>query len=71
MATVTFDGLWPNVRPADSSNALKAGKSLFERIVENQERRASYRLAMMYDAKTLRSMGMDEDAIKRMVGTKF
>ncbi len=68
MATVTFDGLWPNVSPADTRNVLKSGKSFFERIVESQEQRARYRLAMMYDAKTLRSMGMDAKSIERMIG---
>lgn len=62
MATVTFDGLWPNVQPKKSS------QSLVSRLVASQERRAQYRIAMMYDAKTLRSMGMDDAAIKRLMG---
>ena len=68
MATVTFDGLWPNVRPSDATG--KANKSLFERFMEYQERRAHCRLAMMYDAKELRSMGMDDAAIERLLGYK-
>lgn len=68
MATVTIDGLWPNVRPTETRAASTTAKGIFNRLIENQERRARYRLAMMYDAKTLRSMGMDEGAVQRMLG---
>ncbi len=69
MATVTIDGLWPNVQPTETDTMTKTAKSLFGRLMESQERRAQYRVAMMYDARTLRAMGMDNATIQRLTGS--
>ena len=71
MSTITHDGFWPTVetkaKPANK-------KSLMERFVESQERRAKVRMAHIlgnYDTSYLQKIGLSKAEINDLVGSRY
>ncbi|MEL6287375.1 MAG: hypothetical protein AAFQ42_00170 [Pseudomonadota bacterium] len=68
MSTMTIDGLWPTVSPADDKPVQG---TVWDGFVAAQSRRAAYRAAQyleFYSADELRRLGLDDADIKRLKG---
>ena len=74
MATVTLNGLWPTIRPAKKQTTRKSGKTVMERFIENQERRAKVRVSQIlgsYDVDALRATGLNDEQIRQLISSRF
>ncbi|MGI9407408.1 MAG: hypothetical protein ACR2O4_13640 [Hyphomicrobiaceae bacterium] len=74
MATLTHEGFWPLTQPTSKTKHNKTGKTLMERFIENQERRARQQISHIlgsYDTDYLRRLGMSEAQIRGLVGSRF
>lgn len=73
MSTITHDGFWPLIEPKAKSAGVKKKKSLMDRFVEAQERRARVRIAHIlggYNTGYLRQIGLSNIEIRKLVGSR-
>ena len=69
MATITIDGLWPSLQSGSAAKTDKAAKTFYARFLENQQRRAQFRIDSVYAGYSvvqLRNLGVSENEIRRV-----